>query len=311
MPQHPLLKIQFVAVGSCVFPHSERLCSNYDLLHFGASRQGNRGQAERNAMLALGHLQHLRHLALECRKGIRNERRNQTRKQKRRCAGGHGAGVLAATLAVYVLSGSIIELATQYWCQERRRSACTEEDCSNQRGRKLVDAWIDNTSLETLREATAPTTEAGILAQKKAAAFLARAGAAMWATKMIKEHGHAPSTQELRDESDRIGAAPSATGAGTAATGTGNSVRQWGWRWRKAWGFRKGRLRVRERYDTEDLRQKAAQQRARGGNILCHGDGFISGPGKWAPQPPTFVEKHTHNSQKGGKNRSRKRARFF
>ena len=253
-------------------------------------------------MLGQGRLQQLRELARECSKDIKNERRNQARKQKRRCAGGHGASVCAATLAVYIISGATIELAAQYWCQERRRSACEAEDCSLERGRKLVEDWIDNVSLEALSEVTTPTTETGRVAQQQAAAFLARAGAAVWATRMIKERGHAPSTQELWDESARIAAAPGASGAGSpAAVGAGTSVRQWGWRWRRVWGFRKGKLRVREHYDAEDLRQKAAQQRAATGKILVRVSGLIAGPGKWAASSSPFVGKRTRNDKMGAK----------
>ena len=106
---------------------------------------------------------------------------------------------------------------------------------SSQHGREIVATWMDNLSLEALAEAGTPTTANGRAAQDRAAAFLARAGAAVWATKMIRECGHAPSTQELWDESTRIAAIEGATvGARATAGGSTTGLRQWDRCWRKA-----------------------------------------------------------------------------
>lgn len=214
-------------------------------------------------------LQQLKCLASSCLRDIRKEKRNLKRRQTRLAAGGSSTGLVGATLAVYQMSGCIIDLAAQYWCQERQRRACKHEDCSLQRGRRIVQEWIDAQPLQALLETAFPTTTGGKSARAKAASFLGRAGAAVWATRMIEQHGHAPSTRELWEESARITAEPGDDGAPERqAAGARPSVKSWGWRWRRAWGFRRGKLRVRERYDTEDLREKAGREN------VCSGRGF-------------------------------------
>ena len=226
-------------------------------------------------------LQQLQALSQECRRNIKNARRNELRKQGRRVAAGRGTTICDTTVAIYIMSGSVLDLAAQYWCQERLRAPCDKEDCSLQRGREIVADWIDNLSLEALAEAGAPTTVSGRAAQDRAGAFLARAGAAVWATRMIREQGHAPSTQELWEESTRL--ATHERRVGTAEPAGGSSAtgsRQWGWRWRKTWGFRKGRLRVREHYDTDELRHKAATKKTAASTVLGYLCGLLFGPGK-------------------------------
>lgn len=127
-----------------------------------------------------------------------------------------------------------------------------------QRGRMIVQDWIDALPLQALPDTAAPTTAAGRKARDSAARFLASAGAAVWATRMIREQGHAPSTQQLWVENARISADQAGAGeANLAGAMSSRLVRQWGWRWRRVWGFRKRKLRVREQYDTAELRKKA------------------------------------------------------
>jgi hypothetical protein len=226
-------------------------------------------------------LQQLQTLTQECRRNIRNARRNELRKQGRIAAAGRGTTICDTTVAIYIMSGSVLDLAAQYWCQERRRAPCDKEDCSLQRGREIVAACIDNLSLQALAEAGSPTTVSFRAAQDRAGAFLARAGAAVWATKMIREQGHAPSTQELWEESTRLATHERLVGgAGPAGGSSATGLRQWGWRWRKASGFRKGMLRVREHYDTDELRHKAATENLAGSIVFLQFCGPLSGAGK-------------------------------
>ena len=203
-------------------------------------------------------LQQLKRLTSRCLESIRQKEQNHARRQRRLRAAGSGTAASATTLAVYQMSGCIIDLAAQYWCRERQERGCTNEDCSLQRGRVIVQEWIDALPLQALLDATENETPAQKKAHAAAVQFLASAGAAVWATRMIKEQGHAPSTEELWHQSARINADRAGTGAADVkAASSSRLVRQWGWRWRRVWGFRKGKLRVREHYDTEELREKA------------------------------------------------------
>ena len=203
-------------------------------------------------------LQQLKRLTSRCLESIRQKKQNHARRQRRLRAAGSGTAASATTLAVYQMSGCIIDLAAQYWCRERQERGCTNEDCSLQRGRVIVQEWIDALPLQALLDATENETPAQKKAHAAAVQFLASAGAAVWATRMIKEQGHAPSTEELWHQSARINADRAGIGAADVkAASSSRLVRQWGWRWRRVWGFRKGKLRVREHYDTEELREKA------------------------------------------------------
>ena len=107
------------------------------------------------------------------------------------------------------------------------------------------------------------------------------AGTAVFASRAIHEKGFAPSTEELWEHSRKL-RQQFGTGdpAGVHIDARGNKARIWGLRWRKAWGFQSGKLRIREHYTTDELRQKAGAPKLCGDRVFDRPCGLKNGPRK-------------------------------
>ena len=159
-------------------------------------------------------------------------------------------------LAVYLLSGSSLELAVNCWMRRRRQSHCAEEDMSTARGEHLVRLWVDEVDDEFWEALRSRNTAECRKAREEANKFLSNAHAAVWALQNNVNKGHAPTTQQLWDEKERAAEVlHQGDGERSAPSATQNAMKMWG-KWRVLWNFKYGKLRGRDRHDVEELRSK-------------------------------------------------------
>jgi hypothetical protein len=160
-------------------------------------------------------------------------------------------------LAVYLLSGSSLELAVNCWMRRRRQSHCADEDVSAARGEHLIRLWVDEVDDEFWESLRSRDTAECRKAREEANRFLSNAHAAVWALQNNVKKGHAPTTQQLWDEKERAAEVlQRIDGERSAPSSTKNAMNMWGKKWRVSWNFKYGKLRGRDRHDVEELRSK-------------------------------------------------------
>ena len=132
-------------------------------------------------------------------------------------------------LAVYLLSGSSLELAVNCWMRRRRQSHCAEEDMSTARGEHLVRLWVDEVDDEFWEALRSRNTAECRKAREEANKFLSNAHAAVWALQNNVNKGHAPTTQQLWDEKERAAEVlHQGDGERSAPSATQNAMKMWG-----------------------------------------------------------------------------------
>ena len=210
----------------------------------------------------------------EVRLALVLERKNKRAQSKRSAEAGRSATLYMAVLAVHALSEGTLELATHFWLGQRRQCGCRSEELTPEKARSVTTQWIDTASVEDFHEARSPVTAAGAKAQRAAVQFLSGAGAALWACRMVQEKGHAPSSREIwHERTQLLHASDSEPGRSAAQAASGDTVRSWARRWRKQWLFKKGKVKLRQRFPVEELRAKAR---------ICNVCGF------WGFDGPSF-----------------------
>ena len=132
-------------------------------------------------------------------------------------------------LAVYLLSGSSLELAVNCWMRRRRQSHCADEDMSAARGEHLIRLWVDEVDDEFWESLRSRDTAECRRAREEANRFLSNAHAAVWALQNNVKKGHAPTTQQLWDEKERAAEVlQQVDGERSAPSSTKNAMTMWG-----------------------------------------------------------------------------------
>ena len=194
----------------------------------------------------------------DVRLALVRERKKQRGRSKRSAEAGRGTALYMAVLAVHALSKGTLELAAHFWLGQRRQRGCRMEELTTEKAIAVTTHWIETASVEEFHEARSPVTAAGTAAQRAAMHFLSGAGAALWACRMVQEKGHAPSSREIWHERTQLLCANDAEpGRSAAEAPSGDTVRSWARRWRKQWLFKKGKVKLRQRFPVEELRAKA------------------------------------------------------
>jgi hypothetical protein len=194
----------------------------------------------------------------EVRQALVRARRNQKAQAKRRVEAGRRTGLYMGVLAVHALSEGTLEVAAHFWVAHRKQSGCRDEDVTTEQAIAVTSKWIENASVDDFNEARNPVSAAGAKARLDALNFLSGAGAALWALRMVREQGHAPSSREIWQERMQLFRADhSEQGPPATRAPTSNTLRSWARRWRKQWLFKKGKVKLRERFPVDELRTKA------------------------------------------------------
>lgn len=192
------------------------------------------------------------------RQALVRARRNKKAQAKRRVEAGRRTGLYMGVLAVHALSEGTLEVAAHFWVAHRKQSGCRDEDVTKEQALAVTSKWIENASVDDFNEARNPVSAAGAKARLDALNFLSGAGAALWALRMVREQGHAPSSREIWQERTQLFRADqSEPGPPAMRAPTSNTLRSWARRWRRQWLFKKGKVKLRERFPVDELRTKA------------------------------------------------------
>ena len=206
----------------------------------------------------------------QVRNALRRARKNEKVKARRSVSGGRQTTLYRAVLSVHALSEGTTELAAHYWIGIRTQCGCRNEDVSWERAVSVVSEWIASASVEDFHEAREPVTPAGVQAHRAAVEFLGGAGAALWASRMVRERGHAPSSHEVwREHENVVNAGDPASDDNICCARASNRLRSWARRWRRRWLFKKGKVKLRQRFAVDELRTKAGQQKRTFTMLLC------------------------------------------
>ena len=207
-------------------------------------------------MFALPHLAELTEQRRLLAKQIHSVTKAQRRREQRLSLQGGNTNLRLLVLLVFVASNSSVELATHCWCSRRRQQRCVGEEVTAEKGRLLVQDWIDATTeaeWETLRTST---LSLATRLREEARQFVLDAQTAVWASRCNKQKGHAPTSLQLRaarDQLERHGSGlPDDAGPGEPP----KAASRWAHRWRSRWIFKYGKIQARERMDPLDMRAK-------------------------------------------------------
>lgn len=181
--------------------------------------------------------------------------RQQSRRHERAGRGGLGPAGQKATLAVYLLSGHNIELAT---VMAQRLSSFQNAQTPGYPSAATVESLFLAAPMSEICQAHAPETPAWVTATQQAQAFLAENSTMQWVETMNVGHGVTPSSVDvfLQCEGALLGHQPD-LGAPSKRT-----VNKWAARWRLRWGVRRKTLQPEGYIEPEELRTKARKARA-------------------------------------------------
>ena len=222
----------------------------------------------------------------QTRAAIRNATKLERRRRQRQVEQGKQTGLRLLVIAVFVLSGECTELAAHCWSMQRCHRGARDEEPSLADGEGVVHAWLSSATAEDLEAARNPETAMQRRAHKAAKQYLADVSTTQWALSMNKKRGHAPATADVYDKrhgtsemgSELLSPAP------IAARSSG-AVRMWGMRWRRRWSFKYGKMRIRDRFDVHDLRNKVrppAPKKASVRDVFWPFYGPLFGGGTWS-----------------------------
>ena len=213
------------------------------------------------------------------RKQLRRAERNSWARQQRVEQAGRSTVVWWTVLAAYFAANQLIELSAQCWCQQRQVHHCTAERISTKKGQLIVRKWVNAVTADDLDEISNTTTPKIERALAQGINFVKQAGMAIWVLDHNRRRGHAPTTAQLLQEwgtpaFERTVIAE--TEPDKRCTRARHSVAAT--RWRTKWFARFGRVRVRERLNVDNVRQKVGRpvKRKRRNTVLFLSP--ISGP---------------------------------
>ncbi|CAJ1384733.1 unnamed protein product [Effrenium voratum] len=175
--------------------------------------------------------------------------RQQSRRHERAGRGGLGPAGQKTTLAVYLLSGHNIELAT---VMAQRLSSFKHAQTPGYPSAATVESLFLAAPMSEICQAHASETPAWVTATQQAQAFLAENSTVQWVETMNVGHGVTPSSVDvfLQCEGALLGHQPD-LGAPSKRT-----VNKWAARWRLRWGVRRKTLQPEGYIEPEELRTK-------------------------------------------------------
>ena len=163
-----------------------------------------------------------------------------------------------AVLVMYVLAGYAADPAARYLAMEARKRqwpSQTEDDLK----RKAEEVFLECSDMGWLAELTCLESPSNPAAMKVAVRVVEEWRLAQWVLRLNERQGLAPSTAQVLARAEQAferapeGVRPPYLGAVAEAR-----ARMWAYRWRRRWGGRHARIRVREDVPLEERRVKVA-----------------------------------------------------
>jgi hypothetical protein len=161
-----------------------------------------------------------------------------------------------SVLIVYVLADYNIEVAARFLAAGGRKRHWPER--SEEELAAVVEHHFLETSAAELASLTDTEDPSDVASMKAALSYVGQWRLVGWATGLNVAKGVAPSTEAVlhRLEAQRL-ELPEAVRPDPRGTITDARARVWASAWRKRWGARHGRIRIREDVTLEDMRHKA------------------------------------------------------
>jgi len=207
-------------------------------------------------MFAPSHLAELTQQRRLLAKQIQSAAKAQRRREQRLALQGGNTNLRLLVLLVFVASNSSVELATHCWCSRRRQQHCVGEEVTAERGRALVQEWIDTTTEAEWDALRTSTLSLAIRLREEARQFVLDAQTAVWASRCNKQKGHAPTSRQLRAARDQLEHQGTELAAAAVPAAPQKAASRWAHRWRSRWVFKYGKIQARERMEPLDMRAK-------------------------------------------------------
>ena len=189
----------------------------------------------------------------------KRERQKQKNAKKKQAAAWQASTTLVHTLLIkYALSGYVAEPAVKYMANYARRRRWPERD--EQVLAEMVEQYfldVDVDELTALADTADPQDAA---AMREAMPYVEQWRLCVWATRLNEQHGVAPSTDSvlMRLEANRMQLPEEVRPRAVGCVADGRA-RKWALGWRRRWGGRHGKIRVREDVPVAELREKVVQ----------------------------------------------------